>query len=284
MSTAFVNVPLFQGIDDEGLKGLWEVFERYEAQTDEVLFATGDKAEYVWLLVEGSVAVREDGKTHIELQPVSVLGELGAMSSLLRRVTAVALEDSVFLRATGDALMRFFSRNSQVAVVFYQNLLGMAGDKVRRDERRIDDMRANIIATQKTLKQLRNLILESPDTVVSQPVHDMLQALIAQNRRANYSVEPPVVMPAQVRLPDGQTFVVTNLSRRVMVVPAAAAAPGDTDWRGVLDLSGVEIPIAGSVFFAREGVSRIELDHVIEEYADTLEDYLTQAQLLDIVL
>lgn len=285
MSTAFVSVPLFQGMDESGLQGLGEVFERYDSVEGEVLFSAGERAEFVYLLVEGSVAVKEDGKTHIELQPVSVIGELGAMTGLSRRVTAETLEPSVLLRATGRDLMNYFTQNSQVAVAFYQNLLSMTADKVRRDERRIDDMRRNIIATQKQLKRLRNLILESPDTVVSQPAHDMLEELINQNRRANYTVEPPSALPASVRLPNGRVFEVLSMSRQELVVPREAAAAGDDNWHGVLVLAGVELPISGEAERGEdEGTSRIELDLLIDEYSETLEDYLTQAQLLDIVL
>jgi CRP-like cAMP-binding protein len=285
MSTAFVSVPLFQGMDESGLQGLGEVFERYEAEEGEVLFSSGERAEFVYLLVEGSVALKEDGKTHIELQPVSVIGELGAMTGLSRRVTAVTMETSVLLRATGSDLMGYFTQNSQVAVAFYQNLLSMTADKVRRDERRINDMRHNIIATQKELKRLRDLILESPDTVVSEPAHGMLEEIISQNRRANYSVEPPSALPATIRLPDGRTFPVLSMSRQALVVPREAAWLGDTDWRGVLILAGIELPTSGAVESGQfEGTSRIELDLLIDEYSDILEDYLTQAQLLDIVL
>ena len=285
MSTAFVSVPLFKGMDESGLQGLGEVFERYEALEGEVLFTSGERAEFVYLLVEGSVAVQEDGKTHIELQPVSVIGELGAMTGLSRRVTAVTLESAVLLRATGHDLMDYFTQNSQVAITFYQNLLSMTADKVRRDERRIDDMRRNIIATQKSLKRLRNLILESPDTVISQPAHDMLEELINQNRRANYSVEPPSALPATVRLPDARSFPVLSMSRQAMVVPREAAWEGDQDWRGVLVLAGVELPIGGQVVLGdEEGTTRVDLDLLIDEYSEILEDYLTQAQLLDIVL
>ena len=247
MSTAFVSVPLFKGMDESGLQGLGEVFERYDAAEHEVLFASGDRAEYVYLLVDGSVAVQEDGKTHIELQPVSVIGELGAMTGLTRRVTAITLEPSTLLRATGEDLMAYFTQNSLVAVTFYQNLLSMTADKVRRDERRIDDMRRNIIATQKSLKHLKNIILEGPDTAVSQPIHDVLQDLISQNRRANYSVEPPSALPAYLRADEGRPFPVYSMSRQHLVLPREAAYPGDHDWRGVLVLAGFELPISGQV-------------------------------------
>jgi len=283
MSTAFVNVPLFHGISEGGLAGLGEAFETWSAPVGHVLFSTGEVADWLYLLIDGRVALQEEGETSIELQPVSLIGELGAMVGLNRRVTAVCMADSTFLRATSAQLRAFFERNAQVAVQFYQNLLGMSADKVRRDERRLDDMRRNLIKTQKALKAMRDLVLESPSTEISEPLHDMLEALIAQNRRANYVVEPPSALPTEVRLPDHRIFPVYQMSRQFVVVPTEAAS--GPEFRGVLLLPGaVEVPIAGSVEHFGAGLERVELDLLIDEYSETLEDYLTQAQLLDIVL
>jgi len=283
MSTAFVSVPLFQGITEDGLQGLGEVFERFEAAPGTVLFAAGEVAEWLYLLIEGRVALQEEGENTIELQPVSLIGELGAMVGLNRRVTAMAMAQSTFLRATGASLRAFFERNASVAVTFYQNLLGMSADKIRRDERRIDDMRRNLIKTQKALKAMRELVLESPSTELSEPIHDMLEYLIAQNRRANYVVAPPSALPVHVRLHDGTSHPVLQMSRQFLELPNAAAT-SEGDWRGVLVLPTTEIPIAGALEQAGTDSARLNLDLLIDEYSASLEDYLTQAQLLDIVL
>jgi CRP-like cAMP-binding protein len=283
MSTAFVSVPLFHGISENGLQGLGEVFERYQADEGRVLFATNEVADWLYLLIDGRVALQEEGEKTIELQPVSLIGELGAMVGLVRRVTAVVLEPSVFLRATGPSLREFFERNATVAVTFYQNLLGMAADKIRRDEQRIDDMRRNLIKTQKALKAMRELVLESPSTELSEPIHDMLEFLIAQNRRANYVVAPPSALPVMVRLPDGSSHDVLQMSRQFLEIPQAAGGK-DGNWRGVLVLPNTEIPIAGALERIGSESARINLDMLIDEYSTSLEDYLTQAQLLDIVL
>lgn len=281
MSTAFVNVPLFQGISESGLSGLGEVFETYVAPAGHVLFAAGEVADWLYLLVDGRVALQEEGETSIELAPVSLIGELGAMVHLYRRVTAVCLAQSTFLRATSQQLRTFFERNASVAVQFYQNLLGMSADKIRRDERRIDDMRRNLIKTQKSLKAMRDLVLESQSTPISEPLCDMLEQIIAQNRRANYVVEPPSALAVHVRLPDGRLFPVRAMSRQFVVVPLEATS-GD-EFRGVLVLPGAEVPFAGALEVSGAD-RRVNLDLLIDEFSDAVEDYLTQAQLLDIVL
>jgi CRP/FNR family cyclic AMP-dependent transcriptional regulator len=283
MSKAFINVPLFQGMDETGLQGLGEVFEAWHTGADQVIFAAGEVADALFLLVDGHVALHEEGEKMIELQPISLIGELGAMVGLNRRVTAVTLAPSVFLRASGRALREFFERNPTVSVQFYQNLLGMAADKIRRDERRIDDMRRNIIKTQKALKHVRDIVLDGPSTELSGPIHDAIEGIIAQNRRANYVVEPPAALPVYVRLPNRETYPVFQMSRQMLVLPADALTDA-TDWRGVLLLPQAEIPVSGQAEAVQGGRFRVELDTLIDEYAHGLEDYLAQAQLLDILL
>jgi CRP-like cAMP-binding protein len=283
MSTAFVSVPLFQGISGDGLAGLGEVFETLEVDAGHVLFSSGEVADRLYLLVDGRVALHEDGEKTIDLNAVSLIGELGAMVALNRRLTAVTLTPSMFLVATGTSLRTFFERNAAVAVTFYQNLLGMSADKIRRDERRIDDMRRNLVKTQKALKAMRDLVLESPSTELSEPIHDMLEELIAQNRRANYVVEPPSALPVTVRNPDGSVFPVIQMSRQFLLLASAAASAGSA-WKGVLTLPGTEFPLTGAVEPAGPGLVKVDLDLLIDEYSELLEDYLTQAQLHDIVL
>lgn len=282
MSKAFINVPLFQGMDEHGLQGLGEVFETFHCGADHVIFASGEVADMLYLLVDGHVALHEEGEKMIELQPISLIGELGAMVGLNRRVTAITLVPSVFLRTSGKALRGFFERNPTVSVQFYQNLLGMAADKIRRDERRIDDMRRNIIKTQKSLKQMRDIVLDAPSTALSGPLHDAIEAVIAQNRRANYIVEPPAALPVYVRLQNRETYPVFQMSRQMLSLPADAA--DGADWRGVLLLPHAEIPVSGQAEAAVGGRFRVELDNLIDEYAQGLEEYLAQAQLLDILL
>jgi len=70
---------------------------------------------------------------------------------------------------------------------------------MQRDQQRLADMRGNLMRTQKELKRLRELVLETVETPLSAPVHDTLEKLITHNRRVNYRVEPPPSLAAHCR-------------------------------------------------------------------------------------
>ena len=187
---------------------------------------------------------------------------------------------------TRDALMNFFEDHGDVAFPFYHNLMQVVADKVRQEGRRIDEMRTNIIRTQKAMKRMRDLILESKETEISAPMHDTLEELIGQNRRSNYVVEPPRTLPAVVRLGSGMEMPVRELSAVWLVVtrsPAMEVGLGD-HWTGVLLASGVEIPVSGNVTELRDNAIVVELDLLLEEYAAQLENYLTRVQMLTVVV
>jgi hypothetical protein len=168
-------------------------------------------------------------------------------------------------------------------VRFLVNLLGVVADKVHRDQRRMADMRSNLIGTQKELKRLRELVLETVETPLSAPVHDTLERLITHNRRVNYRVEPPPALAAHVRFDQG-TASIADISRTHITVQVPFDAPKKETWvSGVAHLAGTEIPISGRVMRAVDHRITIELDLMIDEFAGALEGYLTRAQLLDIL-
>ena len=77
-----------------------------------------------------------------------------------------------------------------------------------------------------------------------------------------------------------------ELSRTKVVVEwPAIALPAAGDWMsGVLDLAGTDVPASGKVVAVDGRRVTLELDLFVDEYAHTLEGYLTRVQLLDVLV
>src|SRR5262249_6390535 len=144
-------------------------------------------------------------------------------------------------------VQRFFADHQELGVRFLVNLLELVADKVHRDQRRLADMRANLVRTQKSLKQLRELVLESPETPLSATVHDTLDSLIVHNRRVNYRVEPPPALASHVRLDAGKAEIVELSRTHVTIAWPGGEAKLGTWISGVAELAGAEIPVSGKV-------------------------------------
>jgi CRP-like cAMP-binding protein len=279
-------IPLFQDISEDHLTSLMNVFERRQHDKDEVLFRAGDRPTDLLLLVRGEVALYEGDTVRFRLRPIAPIGELGAITGLRRYTTARVTESSEVWRIPTKALLDFFEANGDVAFPFYHSLLGIVANKVRRDTRRIDEMRTNIVRTQKAMKRMRDLVLEAEDTPLSKPIYDTLEELIERNRRWHYLVEPARSLQANVRFDDGTKAPVIEMSDGWLQLDKDV--PGTREvgahWSAVLILPSGEIPISGTVESAGDKGVVIALDLLIREYAATLEDYLTRLHMLDFVV
>jgi CRP-like cAMP-binding protein len=280
-------IPLLRGIDDRRLQLLSSVFERHEAPEGEELFKAGQPDDTFYLLASGEVAIWEGDQIRYKLRPPSSFGELGALSGLDRNTTATVSRPAEMWRVTRESLLRFFESHGEIAMPFYQNLVELIADKMTRDQIRLEDMRRNIIRTQKVMKQLRDFVLESQDTPISDTLHNKLDDMIRHNRRVNYRVRPPDALQASVRLSDNKTTVpVVQISRtHVSFVVSEGQLPGDGDaWSGVLCLSGPEIPISGTVLRTIDRRVDLMLDLLIDDYGSILDGYLARVQMLDFMV
>ena len=277
------TIPLFAGFGDAELGEIGARFKPVTVNPAKPLFEVGDPATTFYLLTRGEVVLTGDDV--FRLRPPALIGELGALTNLTRSTSATALAGSELWEISAKQIQDFLSGHQELGVRFLVNLLSIVAEKVHRDQRRLADMRSNLISTQKELKRLRELVLETVETPLSAPVHDALDRLITHNRRVNYRVEPSAALGVSVRFESG-VAPVADLSRTHVTVqlPSSAKVPAVGDWlSGIADLAGTEVPISGRVFRAHGKKLTLEFDLMIDEFAAILEGYLTRAQLLDIL-
>jgi CRP/FNR family transcriptional regulator, cyclic AMP receptor protein len=277
------TIPLFHGFGDTELAAIAALFTRVEVDRDRQLFDVHEPATTFYLLARGEVELDRPDDDRFVLRPPALIGELGALTGLQRSTRAVAKPGAVVWALDAKPLQAFLHAHQELGLQLVINLLGVVADKVHRDQRRMADMRRNLIGTQKELKRLRELVLETVETPLSAPVHDTLDRLITHNRRVNYRVEPPPALAAHVRFDTGVAKVI-DLSRTHVTVAVPFPAPAVGTWlTGVAHLAGAEIPISGKVVRTADDRVTIELDLMIDEFVAALEGYLTRAQLLDIL-
>lgn len=277
------SVPLFHRMSDAFLEELIGVFERTEVAAGDVLFEAGGAPTHFLLLVDGEIGLYQDGALRFRVKALAPIGELGSIAHVRHNCRAVAETAAKIWRAPIDALMQFFERRGEVAFPFYHSLLTIVSDKVRRDERRLEEMRANLIRTQKTMKRLRDRVLETVETPLSAEVVESLDALIEHNRKGHYMVEPAPALSCHVRLDGGFTAKVHELSDAWIRIEAPDLSVRAA-WSGVLVLPNDEVPLSGVVDSVGPDGTMVKLDMLIDDYRESLDDYLTRVQMLDFVV
>lgn len=277
-------IPLFEGITEAHLGQLLESLEHITLSQGDVLFEAGTEPKAFMLLVRGAIVLEQEGAVRFRLTPIAPIGELGALTGLYRNTRAIAAEESEILRLSVGALMRFFESNGDVAFPFYHNLLKIVAAKVHRDDKRMEEMRSNIIRTQKAMKELRERVLEAEETPISKAVCDTLDRLIEQNRRGHYMVTPAYALSTSVRLDTGMLVPVSSMSERFLGLTHLPDKKVGDELSFVLVVPNDEIPMSGKVQKADHDGVLIELDLLIDEYAKKLAEHLTRVQMLDFVV
>ena len=278
------HLPLFRALSDEQFNDLVQSFDRRAVKKGDVLFREGDAPTHMRILVEGEVELSEEKEPKVTLRPTTSIGELGSLTGVPRNTTATAMSDVVVLEVDTFELTRRFDRSPDLGLAFYRGLLEVVSDKVRRDRRRLDDMRGNLIRTQKAMKSARDIVLSNEETPISKPVCDALDDLIENNRRAHYRVTPVAGHDASLRLQDGASVKIVELSEGYIKLEPAAPVTASSDISAVLIVPQRELPVSGKVVRSAKDGILVKLDLLIEEYNAAFLGYITQLQLLDFVV
>lgn len=279
------SIPLFTAIPDDHLGKLAAVFARRSLTAGEVLFAEGALADRLILLVEGEIEVSH-GKDRLTIRPIAPVGEVGALAGLRRATTAVAVVASGVLELPSVDLVTYFQLHGTVGLRFHDNLLHILADKIQSDRRRMDEMRVNLIETQKAMKWMQAALLDDDDTPLHKRMFEELDALIENNKRGHYLVDVPRALPTRLRLDDGSLREVVRMSNEQLHVrPGAGKLPARGDgWSAVLVFPDGDIPITGTVEASAGEDAVLTVGLLIEEYAQLLERHVARLQLLDVVL
>ncbi len=280
------SLPLFQGISEARLREFVAACRLVTRRAGVTLFDVGDIATHFQLLVSGEVSVEESPATRFELRPLAPLGELGALTGIPRSTKATATSDLELLEVPLSDLRGFFDANASTGLAFYKNLLSLVSGKVRSDRRRLSEMRANLIDTQKAMKRMREEVLSAPETPLSKPLFESLDRLISKNRRAHYRVSPTPGYSAQVRLESGHLVRILELSEGYLKVEGKASdlTRDPSYWAGVLVMPTGEILVSGTVVREDADAVVVKLDTLVDEFKTKLDDYSVRLQLLDYVV
>jgi CRP-like cAMP-binding protein len=280
------SLPLFSDIVETRLAELVSAFRTVHHKAGSVLFKAGDTATHFELLTKGEISLEESPTTRFGLRAVAPLGELGALTGIPRSTTATATTDVELLSLPVGDLLGFFDSNTDIGLAFYKNLLSLVSDKVRRDRHLLEEMRGNIIRTQKAMKRMRETVLAASETEISKPLFESLDELIDHNRRANYRVAPTAGYPSQVRLDNGHLARVVEVSEGYLKIEGKTAdlTSDPSYWAGVLVMPSSEILVSGTVVREDAGAVVVKLDTLVDEFKSKLDDYAVRLQLLDYVV
>lgn len=138
------KIPMFAKMDTSRLKLLAFASEIVAFDDGDVVFNSGDSADFAYVIMEGMV----DVVTETERGPVvtstlkqnQLIGELGLLNNAPRNATLVAKGSLRAMKITGDMFFRLLRENSEVAL----DVIRMLSEKLSRSHALVESLQKQL--------------------------------------------------------------------------------------------------------------------------------------------
>ena len=114
------KAPLWSGLSDGELRALARSFKELKYPTGHVIVHKGDRGVGFYLIADGSVEVRSDGRVLAKLGPGQYFGEMALLDGQPRNADVVALEPSRCLVLSAWAFKGIVSSRPKIALALLQ--------------------------------------------------------------------------------------------------------------------------------------------------------------------
>jgi CRP-like cAMP-binding protein len=130
------HVQAFQGFNDEQIARIRPLFLLLYVPAGSMLFAQGELAENLYLLIHGEVAINfkpDDGPMSViaRVRPEGVVGWSAALGNPHYTSSAVCTSDSQMLRVRKSDLRQLCENYPETGVLFLDRLAAMIAERLR---------------------------------------------------------------------------------------------------------------------------------------------------------
>lgn len=138
------KIPMFAKMDTSRLKLLAFASEIVAFEDGDVVFNSGDSADFAYVIMDGAV----DVVTETERGPVvsstlkqnQLIGELGLLNNAPRNATLIASGSLRAMKITGDMFFRLLRENSEVAL----DVIRMLSEKLSRSHALVESLQKQV--------------------------------------------------------------------------------------------------------------------------------------------
>lgn len=144
-SQALLSSPLFRDLTSEQLGHLVDLFDREALQAETVIFAQGDAAERLYVLLSGHVSIRfkpHDGEllTVTEVEAGGVFGWSAALGRRSYTSCAICTETGEALSIRGADLRRLCEHHPDTGVIILERLAEVIAERLRSTHEQVVDL------------------------------------------------------------------------------------------------------------------------------------------------
>jgi CRP-like cAMP-binding protein len=139
---AIEDLPLFQGLAPDDIEPLIGLFRREAFEKGAVIFAQGDPADRLYVLVAGEVAIRfkppdGDELTVAVIKPGGVFGWSAVLGRSAFTSCALCTEQAQAISVEGDELRLLCETHPRTGVIILERLAGVIAQRLRNTHKHV---------------------------------------------------------------------------------------------------------------------------------------------------
>jgi CRP-like cAMP-binding protein len=125
------DIPLFAGLSPAEVDRLFDLAEVRRLKPAQRLFAEGDVADALWVVMDGDVEIAKEGSVLAEVGPGAAIGELSLFRATARRsATVTAICPVTVLRLPVHAFRKLLVANDLAALKVVANVAQQMADRL----------------------------------------------------------------------------------------------------------------------------------------------------------
>lgn len=138
------KIPMFAKMETSRLKLLAFASEIVSFQHGDIVFNSGDSADYAYVIMDGAVDIiteTDSGPVITDtLRQNQLIGELGLLNNTPRIATLIANGDLQAMKITAEMFFRILRENSEVAL----DVIRMLSDKLTRSHIQVETLQKQV--------------------------------------------------------------------------------------------------------------------------------------------
>jgi len=138
------KIPMFAKMETSRLKLLAFASEIVSFQHGDIVFNSGDSADYAYVIMDGAVDIiteTDSGPVVTDtLRQNQLIGELGLLNNTPRIATLIANGDLQAMKITAEMFFRILRENSEVAL----DVIRMLSDKLTRSHSQVETLQKQV--------------------------------------------------------------------------------------------------------------------------------------------
>jgi len=138
------KIPMFAKMETSRLKLLAFASEIVSFQHGDIVFNSGDSADYAYVIMDGAVDIiteTDSGPVVTDtLRQNQLIGELGLLNNTPRIATLIANGDLQAMKITAEMFFRILRENSEVAL----DVIRMLSDKLTRSHVKVETLQKQV--------------------------------------------------------------------------------------------------------------------------------------------